>query len=88
MNPYHSQTLFGFWLMLAKAGLFKHSGLIAMEPKHWPQGRVLYPEGLWSKSMCLGNAVEYAELYGGKVYHPHDKAARLAARLNSRRGLS
>lgn len=83
-NPYHAKSLFWLWKALAGLGLWKYDGLTCREPAYWPQARVLYPEGLWSRKMAIGSARDYADMHKGTIHHPQDRAAR----VNARRGLA
>jgi hypothetical protein len=53
-------------------GWYKYAGIWSMAPKNFPRGRVLYRDGFWSADMALGNAVDYAGMFGGTV-HPTEK---------------
>lgn len=59
-----------FLLWLARHGWWRHTGPCGFEPSHWPRGRVIYPDGARSVPMALGNACDYAEIFGGKVVKP------------------
>lgn len=57
-----------FWkikLFLATYGFFRYNGIMPLYKG--PQGRVLYYDGSKSKQMALGNASDYAKMFGGKV---------------------
>lgn len=59
---------------LAYQGHFKYDGMIMKA--RWsgqPLGYVRYPNGYRSTVMALGNAVEYAQMFDGKVVHTHIK---------------
>lgn len=67
--------MFKFQLWLAQNfGFWKYDGLWGCEPSSWPRARVQYPPeptynfpGGVSKSMVIGNAVDYAEVFNGTV---------------------
>lgn len=59
-----------FLCWLARRGWWRYEGLTIYEPRHWPRGRVLYADGQRSVSMPLGNAFDYAEIFGGTVVKP------------------
>lgn len=67
--------MFKLWHFLGHCGFFVHEGLRGMEPAWWPQARVLYPpepklnimEESRSRPMAIGNACNYASLFGGRV---------------------
>lgn len=54
-------------LWLAERGWFRYEGLIGYEPRWWPRGHVVYPDGSQTYTMALGNAVNYQRLFGGTV---------------------
>lgn len=58
--------MFKFALLLGRMGFFKHEGLRGFQPHWWPMARVQYPEG-FSVPMAVGNAVDYAAMFNGKV---------------------
>lgn len=63
---------FRFLLWLARRGCFRYDGLMGMHPRPMPMARVWYPDAqAYSVAMPLGNAVEYAERFNGKVV-PND----------------
>lgn len=47
--------------------LYTHRGLLEYAPDWMPRARVRYPCGGVSIAMPLGNAYEYAEMFGGEV---------------------
>lgn len=54
-------------IFLAKRfGAYRYDGLMDLAAGY-PKARVLYPDGKTSVAMPLGNAVEYAEMFGGEV---------------------
>jgi hypothetical protein len=60
-----------FQLMLATLfGCYKATGVWWMGEN--PKGQVQYADGI-SHPMALGNAVEYAEMFKGKVVKPKEK---------------
>lgn len=46
---------------------FRYDGLLDHAPSHFPKAHVVYPDGERSITMAVGNAYEYAELFGGEV---------------------
>ena len=52
-------------LFLAHMGFFKAHGVWWIH--QGPKGQVLYPDGNYSAPMALGNCVEYAAIFRGKV---------------------
>ena len=54
-------------LFLARIGFFRYEGAYWRIPFLCPCGRVVYPNGSRSVKMALGNAVEYAAIFGGEV---------------------
>jgi hypothetical protein len=65
--------MFRFWLFLARRGFFTHGGMRGYQPAWWPCACVRYdPNEIignyhYSSNMAIGNAVEYARLFGGTV---------------------
>ncbi len=62
-------NMFKFHLFLAKRfGIWKHEGLFSSRTaRSYPQARVLYKDGQYSANMPIGNAVDYANVFGGQV---------------------
>ena len=58
---------FDVCLVLGTYGMFRYQGLHGMEPQWWPRAHVLYPDGKYSVSMPIGNAIEYASMFDGEV---------------------
>ena len=54
-------------LARAKRGCWRYGGLRGVCPGGWPTATVQYPDGGVSYPMPLGNAVGYAEIFGGTV---------------------
>ena len=62
-------TRFQFW-RAKKLGSFTYHGLHGFEPRWWPHAQVLYRDGEISRPMALGNAIDYADIFGGEVIQP------------------
>lgn len=55
------------WLA-SRCGCYRYEGLESFAARRgYPLGRVLYADGNRSMWMALGNAYDYAELFGGVV---------------------
>lgn len=71
--------MFEFWLFLAThLPIFRHRGLRHRYPKWWPEAKVIFNptydktgrvkvSGGTTIRMAIGNAVDYAEMWKGKV---------------------
>lgn len=67
--------MFRIALFLARRfGVFTYDGVLANAPRWWPKARVEYPlvdtrihRRSHSLPMPIGNAVDYAKMFGGKV---------------------
>lgn len=55
-------------------GSFTYHGLFGHQPRWWPHAQVRYRDGKVSVAMALGNAVDYAFLFGGEVIQPTPSA--------------
>lgn len=58
--------MFKFWLFLAKLGMFRTDGILAMAPRWWPRARVKYDDG-HTYPMPIGNCWTHAKATGGEV---------------------
>lgn len=65
------------WLA-SRCGWYRYEGLESFaRRRNYPLGRVHYDDGQRSMWMALGNAYDYAELFGGRVeYRPTCKKGR------------
>lgn len=60
-------------LFLARLGFFKHDRLGGNSPSWWPRARVHYLDGHFSNPMAIGNVVDYAKVFGGRVVPTEEK---------------
>lgn len=51
----------------AANGAYRYDGMIGSPNDGNPQGYVVYDDGVRSVTMALGNAVDYANMFGGRV---------------------
>ena len=59
-----------FLMVLGWIGLFRYKGLRGREPQWWPRARVQYDDGEVSHVMAIGDAIDYASMFKGKVIRP------------------
>lgn len=63
--------IFRIALWLARRGWFQTREIIVgMTPWPWPQARVAFGDGEFTVAMAIGDAVRWAQKYGGAVVPP------------------
>jgi hypothetical protein len=68
VNFFNPELVFKTRLSMAKRGYYKYDGLMGFaEMRGIPVARVLYPDNKKSAKMAMGNALDYKEMFGGKV---------------------
>lgn len=61
-------------------GFYRYDGLRGHQPPHMPVAYLRYPSGDYSCAMALGNAVDYARMFGGEVLSPEEYESIMAVR--------
>lgn len=56
---------------------FRYEGLCGFEPSDWPRRCVLYNDGGVSMPMPIGNARDYAKIFGGRLITVREARALL-----------
>jgi len=65
---FNKNKYFLYSLKLAHQGFFKYEGLTGSYGYcNLPQGIVHYPDGSFSISMPIGNALDYSKIFGGEI---------------------